>query len=82
MSHHRFASTGVLALCLMIAGMAPIAKAEPSSAKPQASHAIVLAEDSRPEPGVPRGAKCASWVPSGHGKWRCNSFCYPRYEKC
>jgi hypothetical protein len=82
MSRHTFTRTGALALCLMLAGVAQVAQAQPlSSAQPQASPVIILAQ-TYGEPGVPRGAKCVGWVSSGHGKLRCNQFCYPRYEKC
>ncbi len=80
MSPHTFVLAGALALCLMFVGAAPVARAQSlSSVKPQ-SRVVIVAE--RGEPGVPRGAKCVNWVPTGHGKMRCNSFCYPRYEKC
>jgi hypothetical protein len=82
MSRHTFVLAGALALCLMFAGAAPGAWAEPLSSVKPVSRAIILAQQPRAEPGVPQGAKCVGWVPSGHGKWRCNSFCYPRYEKC
>jgi hypothetical protein len=83
MSRHTYVSAGALALSLIVAGVAPLSQAESlPPAKPQASRAIILAAEPAPEPGVPRGAKCALWGPSGHGKWRCVSFCYPRYERC
>jgi hypothetical protein len=82
MLRHTFVLAGALALCLMFAGAARVAWAQPFSSVEPASRAIILAQEPPAEPGVPRGAKCVNWVPTGHGKMRCNSFCYPRYEKC
>ncbi len=83
MSRHMFVLAGALALCFVLAGMAPVTRAQPlSSAKAQASPVIILAEGPPAEPGVPRGAKCVGWVHSGHGKMRCSEFCYPKYQNC
>lgn len=76
MSRHTSTLTGAFALCLMVAGMAPVTRAQPlSSAKPQASPVIILAQ--RDTPGVPRGAVCVHWVPAHH-KMKCQSWCFPR----
>ena len=81
MSRHTFILARTLAVCLMFAGMASVTRAEPlSSATPQASPVIVLAQQE--EPGVPRGAKCLKWG-NGHTKRKCTQWCYPsQYMAC
>lgn len=73
MSIHTFILARTLAVCLLFAGMASVTRAEPlSSATPQASPVIVLAQQA----GVPRGAKCLKWSPTGHRKMKCTQWCY------
>jgi len=77
MSRHTSTLVRTFALCLMFAGLSPVTRAQPlSSAKPPASPLIILAQ--RDTPGIPRGAVCTNWVHTGHGKQRCQAWCFPR----
>ena len=79
MSRRTSTLAHALAVCLMVAGMAPVTRAQPlSSAKPQASPVIILAQG---QPGVPVGAKCLQWG-NGHTKRKCTQWCYPKYQAC
>lgn len=81
MSRHTSTLARALALCLVFAGMVPVTRAQPlSSAEPQASPAIILAQ--QVDPDAPRRVKCARWVDNGHGKRVCQSWCYSRHELC